>query len=189
MIARTIAAATLVAWLGGCASGGAEFNSKTDMAGVAPPKRLFVYLNVKSQAFNDRIDAGFAETTQAQLQACGITVTMMQFDPMSMDMKKAFTDAAVAFHPDAVVMMSRDGGNLTTGNGGVSGQLYFNAKGFSADATKTLWTARINYRTLSSNMYVDDHLSGERFGKQFVSRMAQDGFVSGCPANVVHPET
>ena len=186
MIRKTIALASLAALLGGCASGHATFNTKTEMDGVGPVKKLLVYLNVKSEAFDGDLRTSFIAATRTRLQSCGVTVSVLEYDPLEFDMKKKALDTATAFGPDASLFMVRDGGNLTRGTGGIHGQLYFNLQAFEKLQGKKIWTARLSYQTLSQNMYVDNSKSGDRFGAEFVSQMARDHFIDGCPADVVN---
>ena len=187
MFRKTIALAGLAALLGGCASGHASFNTRTQMDGVGPVKRLFVYLNVKSEAFDGDLRTSFIASTRAKLESCGVTVSVLEFDPLEFDMKKKTMDSVAAFGPDASLFMVRDGGNLTRGTGGVHGQLYYNLQAVDKTSGKQVWTARLSYQTLSQNMYVDNTKSGERFGAELVSQMARDHFIAGCPDVVVNP--
>jgi hypothetical protein len=187
MFRKTIALASLAALLGGCASGHATFNTKTQMDGVPPIKKLMVYLNVKSRAFDGPLRTSFIDTVRARLLSCGVEVAVLEYDPLELDMKKKAMDTTAAFGPDATLFMVRDGGNLTQGNGGLMGQLYFDLKAFEKSSSRQVWTARLSYQTLSQNMYIDNAKSGQRFGAEFVAQMAKDHFVTGCPADVTDP--
>jgi hypothetical protein len=186
---KTLALASAAALLTGCASGGAKFNSRADLTDVGPIKRLVVYLNVKSSYFSGAVNDSFVASTRRRLEACGVSTSVVEYDSLELDMKKKLADQLAAVQPDAVVFITRDGGNLTnSGYGNVAGQLYFDVKALDKDGKKTFWTARINYYTTVNNMFVDYAKSGERFGAQFVSRMAQDGIVHDCPKDVANPE-
>lgn len=187
MIRKTIALASLAALLAGCASGHATFNSRSQMEGMPPIKKLFIYLDVKTAAFDGDLRTSFIDTTKTRLEACGVSVSVLEYDPLEMDMKKKAMDSSVAFGPDASMFMVRDGGNLTRGTGGTFGQLYFNLRAFDKTSNRQIWAARTSYQTLIHNMYVDDKLSGERFGGELVAQMAKDNFIQGCPPEVVNP--
>lgn len=176
------------AFVAGCASGGAKFNSQTHMAGSAPIKRVLVYYHAKSPHFTGALYASFVTNTRRRLESCGLAVTSLEFDPLELDMKKKIATTLERSNPDAMVKVVRNGGNLVTGSGGVSGNLYFDVEALAKRDAKTLWKARIDYRTLTANMFADDMQSGERFAAQFVARMAADGLIQGCPADVVTPK-
>jgi hypothetical protein len=183
---RALACAALVA---GCASGGAKFNSQTNMADAAPIKRVLVYYNAKSAHFSGTLYSTFVTETRRRLETCGLTVTTLEFDPLDLDMRKKISTALDRANADAMVTVVRNGGNLVTGSGGVSGNLYFDVEAIGRRDAKKLWKARIDYRTLTANMFTDDKQSGERFAAQFVARMATDGVVQGCPADTANPKT
>jgi hypothetical protein len=187
MIRKTIALASLAALLGGCASGHATFNTRSQMDGIAPVKKLLVYLNVKSAAFDGGLRTSFIDTTKTKVESCGIAVSIVEYDPLELDMKKKAMETAAAFDPDASMFMVRDGGNLTNGSGGTYGQLYFDLKAYEKTSSKQIWAARTSYQTLIHNMYIDDKLSGARFGGELVAQMAKDNFIQGCPPDVVNP--
>ena len=187
MFRKTIAQTSLVALLAGCASGHATFNTRSQMDGIAPIKKLLIYLNVKSNAFDGDLRTSFVATTRTRLESCGVSVSILEYDPLELDMKKKAMDTAAAFGPDASLFMVRDGGNLTNGPGGTVGQLYFDLKAYEKVGNKQIWAARTSYQAVLHNMYVDDKLSGARFGGELVAQMAKDNFVQGCPPDVVNP--
>lgn len=85
------------------------------------------------------------------------------------------------YDADAEMYIVRDGGNLTVGSGGTSGNLYFGVKTFDKNFSKNIWNARVSYK-INQNLFTKDRLSGEKFGRQFVEKMAADGIILGCPA-------
>jgi hypothetical protein len=184
---RSLSLLTLafVAALAGCASGGAQINSRATMEGGAKVKRLFIFYNAKSPHFTGSLYTSFITTTQRRIESCGVNVTTLEFDALELDMRKKVTDAIEQANPDAVLLLVRNGGNLVTGSGGVSGNLYFDSEATDKQRAKSLWKARIDYRMLTQNMFANDTQSGERFAAQFVSRLATDQFITGCPADVV----
>jgi hypothetical protein len=173
----------------GCASGGAQINSRTFQTDSEPIKRVLIYFNAKSQHFTGTLYTTFIGATQRRLESCGVAVTVLEFDSLDLDMRAKFAKTIDQANPDVVITFIRNGGNLVTGSGGVSGNLYFDAEASDKKKTKTLWKARVDYRTLTSNLFADDKQSGERFAAQFVSRIAADHLVAGCPADVATPKT
>jgi hypothetical protein len=182
---RTVfVAAGTVALVAACASGGAQINSRTNMDGAGPIKRVLVFYNAKSTHFTGALYTNFVSATQRRLESCGLSVTYLEFDPLELEMRKKLTTSIERFAPDAVITIVRSGGNLVSGSGGVSGNLYFDASAVNRQNTKTLWKARIDYRTLSQNPFVDDKQSGEKFAAQFVARMAADRLIADCPPDL-----
>src|SRR5262245_14703440 len=181
---------TSVAFLAGCVApgGGAQISSRGEMEGIEPIKRLLIYYNAKSPHFTGTLYTAFVTSTQRRLESCGMTVTTLEFDPVDVDMKKKIAQTIMRAEPNAIVTVVRDGGNLVTGSGGTSGDLYFNAEAFDKQRSKNLWKARISYHMFTKNIFVDDKQSGERFAAQLVSRMAGDKLVTGCPPDVVTPK-
>jgi hypothetical protein len=185
---RSLLVSAGAAFLAGCASGGAKFNSQTDMSGSPRIQRVLVYYNAKSAHFSGTLYSTFVAGTQRRLESCGVSVTTLEFDPLDLDMRKKIATTLERSKPDAMLTVVRNGGNLTTGSGGTSGSLYFDVEATSKRDSKKLWKARIDYRVLTANLFADDNQSGERFAAQFVARMAADGLVQGCPTEVVNPK-
>lgn len=184
---------TALAWvaaavLAGCASGGAQINSRATEAGLQPAKRLVLFLNAKSTHFTGALYTSFVGATQRKLQSCGVSVTTVEFDPMDLDMRQKLAQTLERVDPDTLLFFVRNGGNLVSGSGGVSGSLYFDTEASDKKKSKTLWKARIDYRILTRNLFADDNQSGERFASQYVARLAADKLVVGCPADVVTPK-
>jgi len=147
-----------------------------------------MYYNAKSPHFAGTLYTAFVSSTQRRLESCGLTVTTLEYDPLDLDMKQKIAQTLQKSDPNAVVTVVRNGGNLVTGSGGVSGDLYFNAEAFDKLRSKSLWKARINYHMITKNMFADDTQSGERFAAQLVARMAADRLVTGCPPEVATPK-
>ncbi len=185
---RVLHVALTVVLLTGCASGGAVINSQAVETTSKPVTRVLVFVNAKSQHFTGTLYSTFVEATQRRIESCGVSVTVLEFDPLEIDMRAKFDNTLKEVRPDAVIWFSRDGGNLLIGDGGVSGNLYFNASMTDGRGEKAIWRARINYSTLTQNMFINDRQSGERFAGQFVSRLASDRLITKCPAEVVDPE-
>src|SRR5215510_13948992 len=183
-----VAALTSLAFMAGCASGGAQINSRPAAEGTEPIKRIVMYYNAKSPHFAGTLYTAFVSSTQRRLESCGLTVTTLEYDPLELDMKQKIAQTLQKSDPNAVVTVVRNGGNLVTGSGGVSGDLYFNAEAFDKLRSKSLWKARINYHMITKNMFADDTQSGERFAAQLVARMAADRLVTGCPPEVATPK-
>lgn len=173
----------------GCAAGGAQFNSRTLDSGREPIKRMVVLVNAKSSHFSGNLYKSFVAGTQTRLESCNLAVSVLEFDPLELDMKEKYTKLIERDNPDAILSFLRSGGNLTTGSGGVSGHFYFDAEASDPKTSKTLWKARIDYRALTKNLFTDDQQSGERFALQFVSRLAKDQLISGCPNEVITPKS
>lgn len=173
--------------LAGCASGGATINSKAMEAGAEPLKRVLVYYNAKSEYFSGRLYSSFVAATQRRIESCGVAVTTLEFDPLELDMRGKFTRAVEKADPDAVLVFLRDGANLVQSGGGISGTFYFNAEIKDKQRAKKLWMGRINYRSLTANLFTNDADSGEVFAAQFVSKLATDRVFSACPADVITP--
>ena len=173
----------------GCASGGAHINSRTFESGSGAVKRALVFFNAKSPHFTETLYTTFVAATQRLIESCGVAVTVLEFDPLEIDMRTKFTRTVAQANPDTVITFVRNGGNLVSGSGGVSGSLYFDAQATERKSSKILWKARVDYRTLTPNVFVDDKQSGERFASQFVSRLAADRLFTSCPAEIASPKT
>ena len=173
----------------GCASGGAQINSRTVEPRNDPIQKVLVFFNAKSPHFTGALYTTFVAATRRRLESCGLTVSSLEFDPLEIDMKAKFAKAMAQANPDAVLLFVRNGGNLVTGSGGVSGSLYFDVEARDTKKAAPLWKARIDYRTLTQNMFTDDTQSAERFALQFTSRLAPDRLSSNCPAERVTPKT
>lgn len=189
MFRRTGVSLAFVSLLAGCASGNAAFNSRTGDPASVPIGRVLVYFNVQSPVFTGSLNSGFVSGTKKQLESCGLQVTTLEFDPLELDMKRRFALLLLQTTPDAVLTLGRRGGRVTSGSGGTSGTLNFEAKLAEAKTNKTLWQAGIAYRTLTNNGFTDDSASGERFASQLVARLASDKAISGCPQALVAPKT
>jgi carbon monoxide dehydrogenase subunit G len=185
---RSILALTCTTILVGCAMGGAKFNSRTSEAGTEPFKDVLMFFNAKSQHFTGTLYTNFVAATQRRIESCGVKVSVLEFDPLELDMRAKLTKTVEQSNVDAVLFFVRNGGNLVTGTGGVSGNLYFDTEVSDKKRTKTIWKARIDYRTLTQNMFSDDKLSAEKFAAQFVSKLASDGMIAGCPIAVTTPQ-
>jgi hypothetical protein len=175
----------------GCAIGGAQIHSSAFDAGGAPIRRLVVVFNARSPHFTDALYAAFVSSTQRRLESCGINVTVLEFDPRDpreLEMRWQLAQRGGQADPDAVLTFNRNGGKLVTGLGGTSGNLYFDAEATDSSFRESLWRARIDFRLLTRNVFADDKLSGERFAAQFVSRLAGDSLITGCPPDIVAPK-
>jgi hypothetical protein len=174
--------------LAGCAAGGAQFNSRTYETGTQPLKDVLIYFNAKSPHFTGALYTNFIAATQRGIESCGVRVSVLEYDSLELDMKAKFIKAVEQGSADAILFFVRNGGNLVTGSGGVSGNLYFDAEASDKKRSKTIWKARIDYRTLTQNMFTDDKQSGEKFAVQFVSKLASDRLIVGCPAEITSPK-
>jgi hypothetical protein len=185
---RFLQVALAVSVLTGCASGGAVINSQTVETTSKPVTRALMFVNAKSPHFTGALYSTFVESTRRRIESCGVSLAVLEFDPLEIDMREKFDSTLRAVRPDAIIWFSRDGGNLLIGDGGVSGNLYFNASMTDGRGERTIWKARVNYSTLTQNMFINDRQSGERFAGQFVSRLAADRLITKCPADVVDPD-
>lgn len=188
MSVRYAAALVCTTILAGCAAGGAQFNSRTFETGAEPLKEVLIFFNAKSPHFTGTLYTTFVAATQRRIESCGVKVSVLEYDPLELDMKAKFTKAVEQSNADAVLFFVRNGGNLVTGSGGVSGNLYFDSEASDKKRSKTIWKARIDYRTLTQNMFTDDKQSGEKFAIQFVAKLAADRLIAGCPAELTSPK-
>ena len=169
----------------GCASGGIQFNSQTFDSGAAPAKNMVIYFNAKSPHFTGTLYATFVAATQRRIESCSVKVSAIEFDPLDLDMQGKLNKLVEQSNADVMLSFLRDGGNLLLGPDGVSGSHYFNVDTKGKNQVNTIWKARIDFKTLTGSLFANDKLSGERFAKQFVSKLASDRVIGGCPPEVV----
>lgn len=172
----------LAGLLGGCASGGATFNSKVNAEGVERINRIFVLSNAESKYFNDGLRKGFHSGLSSNLEKCDIELKVLPYDEMDLNFSKTFESAVDEFRPDALMLMKRSGGNVSVGNGGNSGTLYFDLQMQDMRDDRTIWVSKMGFSFLTGNMFTNDIASGENLGVELFERLRTDEILAYCPS-------
>lgn len=180
-MSRLALAVASLALAAGCASAHTTFNTRSDLAGTQPPKRLFIVSHARSVHFDDTVYERFTSNLQAQLKACGVEPAIYSPGELDLDVKERAQKLMEEFRPDVLMVVRRAGGNVRSGSGGSSNALNFDLEAFDLRTKKTVWKGRSTFSFLTRNMWVSDEKTGEQLGALLVDQLAQDGLVKGCP--------
>ena len=173
---------TIASLLAGCASGSAQFNTRSYERTAEPVKRLVFNAIVRSSDFDGPLHDAFVQEVRDRIASCGIIVTTLVNTGTDAEMKRKAGQAIRENQAELLLTILRQGSNLVRGAGGRRGSIYFETKAWDTRTNKLAWQAKIDYHVGAEN-----EASGARFASQFVSRLATDKVITGCPANVVSP--
>jgi hypothetical protein len=180
-MSRLAFALSMLTLAAGCASARTTFNTRADLAGTAPVKRLFVMSHARSAHFGGTVYEAFSSKLGTELTACGVEGVMYSPGELDLDVKEQVQKIYDGFKPDVVLVIRRAGGNVSTGSGGSHKDLNFDLEALDLRAKKTVWKGRSTFSFLTSNMFTSDEGSGQKLAAELIGRMAGDGLLKGCP--------
>ena len=160
--------------LAGCASGHLKSESRRQTSEVPKIERLFISLNVENRNFNQTLAAGVERALKSSLVDCGVASHFMRRDPLDLKPADSLKKAISAFRPDAILFITRTGGQVLVGQGGnqYSVDLMLRLRGVTPNIE--YWTAKSEAQILTANMFIDDGKSGEKLGAKFLELMRAD---------------
>ena len=158
----------------GCASGSAKVDSRVQSSNIPAFKKILVNLNVESRNFNKEIVSGLQTSLASSLATCGITSTIYVKDPLDINPKQTFAQRMNDFKPDAVLVITRTGGQVLIGEGGNRAEFDVMMRLRQTTPSLEVWTAKSDVRVLTQNMFSNDVKSGEKLGIKFFEVMKKD---------------
>jgi len=161
----------------GCASGSAKFESRVQAGSIPLFNKILVNLNVESRNFNKDISAGLQTSLVASLANCGIVASIHIKDPLDLYPNKTLAQKIDDFKPEAVLTITRTGGQVLIGEGGNQADFDVMLRLRQTRPSIEVWTAKSDVRLLTQNMFSNDVKSGERLGVKFFEVMKKDGVI------------
>lgn len=164
-----------------------RFNSRVEVAGAAPVKRLLVFEGIERPGFGHDMHLGFVVALTKRLSMCGVTARLLQADASAVDPTARVTSSIQEFQADAVLLIGAAGGSVVNdaSGGSTDSALIFELKLFETASLRMTWRARSQFRRsgASSSSNTDSDIdAGASFGTSIVSRLRDDRVLTGCPA-------
>jgi hypothetical protein len=164
----------VVSILIGCASGSTKIDSRVQSSSIPSFKKILVHLNVESRNFNKDIVSGLQASLASSLATCGITSSTYVRDPLDINSKQTLAQRMNDFKPDAVLAITRTGGQILIGEGGNQAEFDVMMRLRQTTPLLEVWTAKSDVRVLTQNIFTNDVKSGEKLGVKFFEVMKKD---------------
>jgi hypothetical protein len=152
----------------------------------SPIVRLLVIASVEPRFFPDAMFDGFADALTHRLASCGIQSTVLYRDPMAIDFDDRVAAEVQRAAPSALLTMRATGSNVRLtgrrGDGGFIGPLSFDLTMLDAASNATTWRATSTMEVSIGRDWSFRAIAGATFATSIVSRLRDDGVLSGCPA-------
>ncbi len=160
--------------LSGCANSGVKVDSRVQTSSLPPIKRMLVNINVESRNFNKNLASGMTNSLVKALNQCGVSSSIYIKDPLDLNAEQTFANQSKDFNPDSILTIVRTGGQVIISDGGNNANFDVMMRLSKLAPKSEIWTAKLDVRVLTQNLFTDDVKSGERLGQQFFEAMKKD---------------
>lgn len=163
-----------------CATGRASFESSTNLKNTAPVTRLVIFESVQSPFFAGDVYRGFVEGLESRFASCGVPTSIARISALDLDPDQRIATRIETVQASSALLVTAEGGTRTRYNGLDQNELRFTLKLLDVGSNKVMWMAESKFSMQTSRM-TDDVGTGARFAASIVSRLRDDGILTGCP--------
>lgn len=177
-----VRAAVVLGVVAGCANARTSIESSTNLKNAAPVTRLLIFEDVESSLSAGDLYRGFVERVKSGLTSCGVTASIEQVRG-PVDLNQLVAGPIENYHASSVMLIEADGGEdiHNRRNGTDTYKLRFKLRLLDVVSNKVTWMAESKVY-MTTSWASDDVENGGRFAAAIVSRLQDDGVLTGCPS-------
>jgi len=176
-----VRAAVVIGVVAGCATARTSIESSTNLKNTAPVTRLLIFEDLQHAFYSADLYGGFVERVKSGLTSCGVTASIEQA-PGLVNFNELVAGPIETFHASSVMLIFSEGEDVHhPSNGTDTYKLRFKLKLLDVVSNKVMWAAESKVY-MTTSWTTDDVENGARLGAAIVSRLQDDGVLTGCPS-------